>query len=68
MTNRNLTTARRPGMARAHGCVAFPHVSECTDRSAGGLAGWRDRSPVLAAMQADGQRAAHASTAGDAMT
>ena len=68
MTNRYLSTARRPGMARAHGRADFPHVDECSDRSAGGLARWRDRSRVLAAMQADGIRTAHASYAGDAMT
>ena len=68
MTNRNLTTARRPGMARAHGRADFPHVSECSDGNAGGLIAWRDRSRVLAAMQPVGTRAAHASYAGDAMT
>ena len=68
MMNLNLTTARRPGMARAHGRADFPHVVECSDRSAGGLATWRDRSRVLAAMLADGIRTAHASYAGDAMT
>jgi len=68
MTIRTLDPARRPGMARAHGRVAFPHVSECSDRSAGGMTPWRDRSRALAAMPADGTRTAHASYAGDAMT
>ena len=68
MTIRTLDPARLPGMARVHGRVAFPHVSECSDRSAGGLGRWRDRSRVLATMLADGTRTAHASTAGDAMT
>ena len=68
MMNRNLTTARRPGIARAYGRADFPHVVECSDRSAGGVTAWLDRSRALAAMPAVGTRTAHASYAGDAMT